>query len=220
MKRKLGLLCMILGVGLVLGAAYLLMTNQQEDTLAQESSESVMPALVQQIREKTEATMPESDTQPEPQWQPELELNKPVELLTEEEKKMTEVVIGGIPYIGYLSIPKLGLELPIISTWSGSLLKLAPCRYVGTVRGENLVLMAHNYASHFGSISQLEEGDTVTFTDMDGETTCYEVVGEDILEPTAVEEMTAGVFDLTLFTCTYGGKHRITVYCNQTDPQA
>lgn len=211
MKRKLGMACMVLGIGLVLCAAYLMMINQQEDTIAQESSEGVMSALVQQVRENTKETLSESDTMPE------LELYKPVNLLTEEEKKMAEVMIDGIPYIGYLSIPKLEQDLPIISTWNYSLLKVAPCRYVGTVRGENLVLMAHNYASHFGKISQLETGDTITFTDMDGEITCYEVVGEDILAPTAVEEMTAGVFDLTLFTCTYGGKYRVTIYCDQID---
>lgn len=208
MKRKLGLACMILGVGLVLGAACLLMLNQRENTLAKESSEGVMTALVQQIQENAKETLPESELP---------ELYKPVELLTEEEKRMTEVMINGMPFIGYLSIPKLSLELPIISNWSSLLLRAAPCRYAGTVLGEDLVLMAHNYDSHFGKISQLEEGDTVTFTDMDGNITCYEVVGKDILDPTAVEEMTAGVFDLTLFTCTYGGKQRHTVYCDKID---
>lgn len=211
MKRKLGIVCMILGIGLVLGAVYLSMFNQQEDASAQKSSESVMPVLIQQIQENTKETLPASETMPE------LEVYKPMNLLTEEEKKMTEVVIDGIPYIGYLSIPKLGLDLPIISTWNYQRLNVAPCRYAGTVRGENMVLMAHNYTSHFGKISQLEAGDTITFTDMDGEFTCYEVVGEDVLDSTAVEEMTAGVFDLTLFTCTYGGKYRLTVYCDQID---
>lgn len=209
MRRKLGFVCMMLGIGLVLGAAYLLTINQQDDTFAQESSEYVMSTLVQQIHESTKERLPVSDIIPEP--------HKPANLLTEEEKKMTEVVIDGIPYIGYLSIPKLELDLPIISNWSYPMLRKAPCRYVGTVRGEDLVLVAHNYASHFGKLSQLEAGDSVTFTDMDGEITCYEVVGEDILPPIAVEEMTAGIFDLTLFTCTYGGKHRFTIYCDRVD---
>ena len=130
---------------------------------------------------------------------------------------MTEVTINGVSYIGYLSIPSLQLDLPIASTWSNQLLRKSPCRYFGTVRGEDLVLMAHNYAVHFGKISQLELGDRVVFTDMDGETTYYEVVGEDILVPTAVSEMTSGDFDLTLFTCTYGGEYRVTVYCDKID---
>ena len=75
--------------------------------------------------------------------------------------------------------------------------------------------MAHNYASHFGGLSELSEGDNVFFTDMDGIVTMYEVVAQDILDPYAVEEMTSGEFDLTLFTCTYGGQSRVTVYCDR-----
>jgi sortase A len=128
---------------------------------------------------------------------------------------MTEVEIDGHTYIGYLSIPKLELELPIMADWSYPKLQISPCRYTGSVRGEDLVLMAHNYASHFGGLSKLSEGDSVIFTDMDGIITAYEVVAQDVLDPYAVEEMTSGDFDLTLFTCTYGGKSRVTVYCDR-----
>jgi len=62
---------------------------------------------------------------------------------------------------------------------------------------------------------QLRTGDVITFTDMNGVTVRYEVVALDILQPTAVEEMTSGEFDLTLFTCTYGGKTRVTVRCDR-----
>ena len=78
--------------------------------------------------------------------------------------------------------------------------------------------MAHNYSSHFGGLSQLSEGDSVIFTDMDGVTTNYQVVAQDILAPYAVEEMTSGDYDLTLFTCTYGGQSRVTVYCDIVSP--
>jgi len=211
MKSKLGVVCIILGVALMLGAVFLYQSNRAEDQVAQEAVVDVMPQLVEQIREHTvqEETVPESEVIPE------LELQIPVELLTEEDKKMTEVEISGNRYIGYLSIPDLGLDLPIMSTWSYPKLNIAPCRYTGSVRGEDLVLMAHNYNSHFGRISQLDLGDTVVFTDMDGNVVQYEVVGEDLLDPTAVEEMTSGDFDLTLFTCTYGGGSRVTVYCDR-----
>lgn len=100
---------------------------------------------------------------------------------------MTEVEIDGHLYIGYLSVPVLELELPVMSGWDYPSLQIAPCRYSGTVRGEDLVLMAHNYVKHFGNIDQLEPGDAVLFTDMDGVTTGYEIVAVDILAPSAVE---------------------------------
>ena len=94
-------------------------------------------------------------------------------------------------------------------------LRIAPCRYSGSVRGEDIVIMAHNYASHFGGLSKLSEGDNVIFTDTNGTPTVYEVVAMDVLAPYAVKEMTAGDFDLTLFTCTYAGQSRVTVYCDR-----
>lgn len=201
---------MVLGAALVFGALLLSRSNQREDTAAREAVMDVMPQLVQQIRENTasEETVSEAYTIPES------ELQIPVELLTEEDKEMTEVEINGNQYIGYLSIPVLGLELPIMSSWSYPKLNIAPCRYTGSVRGEDLVLMAHNYSSHFGKLPQLDLGDMVEFTDMDGVITRYEVVGKDVLDPAAVEEMTSGDFDLTLFTCSYDGKSRVTVYCD------
>lgn len=209
MKSKLGVFLIVLGLALLLGAAFLYYNNRTEDRVAQNAVVDVMPQLVEQIQKNTalEETMPEAI--------PEQNLQIPVELLTEEDKAMTEVEINGRWYIGYLSIPNLGLDLPIMSDWSYPKLNVAPCRYTGSVRGEDLVLMAHNYNSHFGRISQLNLGDSVFFTDMDGNTIGYEVVGEDLLDPTAVEEMTSGDFDLTLFTCTYGGGSRVTVYCDR-----
>ena len=201
---------MVLGVLLILGAAALSWWNQKEDNDVQKAAVQIMPQLVQQIRENTVA----ETVGPQDAFVPELELQKPVALLTEEDKKMTEVEIDGNLYIGYLSIPALNMELPIMSDWSYAQLQIAPCRYHGSIRGEDLVLMAHNYRSHFGYINRLELGDQVIFTDMDGKTTVYTVVGQDILDPSAVEVITAGEYDLTLFTCTYGGASRITVYCD------
>ena len=206
MKRKFGIFCMVLGMGLMIGALLLSRANRQEDIVAQEAAVDVLPQLVQQIVEKTRE---------EPELPLDVALNIPQEYLTPEDLAMTEVEVDGNLYIGYLSIPDLGLSLPIMSTWSYPQQKIAPCRYTGSIRGEDLVLMAHNFSSHFGYISQLELGDHVSFTDMDGVTSRYEVVGKDLLEPTAVEEMTSGDFDLTLFTCTYGGASRVTVYCNR-----
>ena len=198
-KSKVGILCIISGVLLILGAVTLAWWNQREDNAAMKAAAQIMQQIQGSIDVNTES---------------ELELQKPLELLTEEEKKMKEVEIDGNLYIGYVSIPALNIELPVMSSWSYEQLRISPCRYSGSLRGEDLVLMAHNYKSHFGTIDKLEIGDNVFFTDMDGKTTAYAVVGTDILNPSAVETITAGEYDLTLFTCTYGGSNRATVYCD------
>lgn len=131
--------------------------------------------------------------------------------------EMTEVEIDGYRYIGYLSIPNLEIELPVMSDWSYPQLKIAPCRYYGSTKTENLVIAAHNYSQHFGGIDALKQGDAVYFTDMDGCVSSYQVLEVIILDPDAVEQMVHSGYALTLFTCTYGGGSRVTVRCNAVD---
>lgn len=53
----------------------------------------------------------------------------------------------------------------------------------------------------------------ITFTDVDGNMFGYEVIELETLSPFAIEEMTGGNWDLTLFTCTVGGQYRVTARC-------
>ena len=121
--------------------------------------------------------------------------------------------VDGNDYIGVISIPSINIELPIISEWSYPRLKAAPCRYCGTLYQRNLVICAHNYRRHFGHIKDLRIGDSVFFTDMDGFVFRYKVTEVLTLDPMAIEEMRTGDWDLTLFTCTLGGRTRVTVRC-------
>ena len=115
------------------------------------------------------------------------------------------------------SLPAISLELPVIDQWSYESLRLAPCRYSGSAYTHNLVILGHNYAGHFRELKKLQPGDAVTFTDMDGNVFSYEVMALETLAPTAVEEMTEGDWDLTLFTCTVGGTTRLAVRCEALD---
>lgn len=128
-------------------------------------------------------------------------------------RELPTVTIDGLDYVGTLKIVALDLELPILAEWSYPNLRVAPCRYAGTPYAQNFVIAAHNYASHFGGLNQLQEGDSVVFTDVDGNAFTYQVYAVEVLDPTAVDEMTAGEFPLTLFTCTLGGATRVTVRC-------
>jgi sortase A len=130
---------------------------------------------------------------------------------------MPQEQIDDQDYIGRLEIPTLDLELPIISEWSYKSLKIAPCRYSGSAYDGNFVILAHNYSSHFGRLMELSIGDEITFTDMDGNIFTYEVTEKEILQPEDVEEMESGDWDLTLFTCTVGGKSRVTVRCEKKE---
>ena len=134
------------------------------------------------------------------------------------EMEMPEVSIPGLEEagcIGIIEIPSINIKLPVLSTWSYSLLKKAPCRYTGSIYLDNMVIAAHNSDAHFKKISNLQEGDIVTFTDAVGNVFTYTVAGIELLQPDEVENMTNGQWPLTLFTCTYGGASRVTVRCEK-----
>ena len=193
---------MILGAVLLLAALSLFLRNRQEDAQAAASVEALLPQIHAQIAaaEAAAETAAEDAAPPDP-FDP----------------TMTEIVIDGYAYIGYLSIPSLGLELPVMSAWDETRLKIAPCRYAGSTKSDDLVIAGHNYRRHFSPLKQLVPGDAVYFFDMDGVCSAYEVVVLETLPPAAVEDMTAGAYDLTLFTCTYGGQNRFTVRCDRIE---
>lgn len=107
-----------------------------------------------------------------------------------------------------------------MSSLSYPKLKIAPCRYAGSAYLNNLVIAAHNYERHFGGLKRLTVGDAVRFTDVDGNVFNYTVVELEQLEPYQAAEMRSGEWDLTLFTCTLGGQHRVTVRCVRTEDTA
>lgn len=115
--------------------------------------------------------------------------------------------------IGFIHIPSINCKLPIINEFSYDNLNYSPCRYFGSAYQKNLVIAAHNYLSHFGYLQNLNVGDKVYFTDIYNNEFVYKVALLEILTPQDVEEMCSGEWDLTLFTCTYGGQFRTTVRC-------
>ena len=110
----------------------------------------------------------------------------------------------------------LELTLPVAGDWSYALLDLAPCRYAGSAYLDDLVILGHNYRGFFRDLSQLQPGDTVFFTDTDGNRFSYAAADFEQLRLSQTEDMLAGDWDLTLFTCTTGGRARCAVRCVRT----
>lgn len=183
MKNKIGTIFMCFGIVLLTAALSLFLFNQDEAYKADKASKDVLAQM-------------HFDGTPDPY-----------------NTEMTVVEIDDNGYIGYLSIPNLNINVPVMSEWDYERLKTAPCRYYGSTKTNDLVIAAHNYFCHFGKISELKPGDKISFTDMDGTVTDYQVDAIDILSPAAVKEMTNGEYDLTLFTCTYGAQSRVAVRC-------
>lgn len=210
-KKVFGVALIIIGAMLVLSAIGLVGYNYYESSKAGEASAEVLPDVKDYIENaKTDGVLPtikpdigqsgdEAATESEP--------------VTEPSTGMANANFGGYDYIGVLSIPSLSLELPVMSDWDYARLKLAPCRYYGSVYTNDLVIAAHNYATHFGNLKNLKPSDLVIFTDMNGVEYKYEVICIDELRPNDISGMINGVYDLSLYTCTLGGRTRVTARC-------
>ncbi|MCD7741251.1 MAG: sortase [Ruminococcus sp.] len=125
------------------------------------------------------------------------------------------IEIDGYDYIGIVSIPSLGVELPVQSGWDHGNLKLAACRFDGTADSGDLIIAAHSYTAFFKSIDKLNSGDEVYYTELDGTTKAYEVQWSELINDSDDDMMLDGSddWDLTLFTYTWSGSQRVTVRC-------
>ena len=206
---KQGKICTAIGVLLLAAALLLTAYNLWSDVMADVIAGKVLERLASDMEENvdTSPSVPIYDEESEDVYIPDYILNPAM--------AMPEDQIDGQTYIGILEIPALSLSLPVISAWSYPNLKIAPCRYAGSVYLDNMVIAAHNYQSHFGKLETLSQNDEVSFTDMDGNVFAYKVAEIEALSPYAIEEMTAGDWDLTLFTCTVGGQSRMAVRCER-----
>lgn len=191
MPKKIGIAIVTIGAVLIFSALLLFLHNRHEDIQAGREAES----LLERIEAAMDTTEPPYCTPLAPQ--------------------MPTVMLDGYEYVGYIEIPALNLKLPIMSEWSYSRLKIAPCRQFGSSRTDDLVIAAHNYKSHFGHLKDLSAGDIVVFTDMDHITNSYSVEKIETLKPNEVGAVQHSGYDLVLYTCTKGGETRVTVFCNR-----
>ena len=94
--------------------------------------------------------------------------------------------------------------------------KYTPARFSGTITENSIVIGAHRIDSHFGMIDTLDGGDAVILLDVDGQEHEYQVSEIETVSPTRTLSVVHSGYDLTLFTCTYGGRSRVIVRCMRT----
>ena len=178
--------------------------EQLIDTMPPPAAAPAQPGVAQDNRPTAPASTPTPQTETEI---PDFILNP--------EMEMPEKYIDGMYYIGILTVPAIDLELPVAASWSYDALRLAPCRFTGSAYTDDLVIAGHNYTTHFASLHSLQQGDILSFTDVDGNVFTYRVAETEILGENAVAEMTGSGYALSLFSCTVGGQYRVTVRCER-----
>lgn len=209
-KNRIGNILKGAGLILVTAAMLLLVYNLWDGHRARESEEAILAEYLQENKKASES--PDASDKEDEQNIPDYILNPDMDM-----PEYTLKSLGDVACIGILEIPALNLELPVISSWSYSSLRLAPCRYSGSAYKGNLVIAAHNYQSHFGGLRTLPEGSEVFFTDAVGNRFSYYVAVTEALTPWSVDDMTSGEWPLTLFTCTLDSQNRVTVRCEYSE---
>ena len=209
MRKQIGIGCIVFGLLCLMTAIGFVVYNRWEADHGQKASQILLESVQENIHEKQpETESPGNET----------EDTIAVDIQESTLHQMQTVPAGNYDSIGILSIPVLELELPVLTEWSYEKLRNAPCHYYGSYYEPDFVIAAHNFPAHFGRLSQLQPGDLVLFTNVEGTVYCYEVVLLETLLPTATEEMITSGFDLSLYTCTPGGSNRVTVRCRTVTP--
>lgn len=125
-------------------------------------------------------------------------------------------------YESILTIPKIGIEYPVLSDTDDELLKISLNKFWGGSPNSvgNYCIVGHNYKSGkmFGKLSQIYNGDKVYLKDLSGKTVEYQVYDRYIVYPEDVactSQITNGLREMTLITCTNQGKQRLIIKCRE-----
>ncbi len=189
LKGMLVWLPVVVGFSVTIAGVSIYGTNDYKDKLAGERSER----LTQVMKSEEKSQIAEADSNP---------------------GELAKKYVDGYYIVGTVEIPKTGISLPVIDEWSYDKLQTAPCRYSGSVREGNFIILAHNYRSHFKSIQQLNEDDVIKFTDVNNKVYTYTVCQRETLNKRELDRLVGTSYDLTLFTCNNQGTARCVVRCN------
>lgn len=198
-KNRLGKFLVILGAVLLLASLSLVLWNNYESLRAENAANAVLSKLLDKMPE----TVKSSDA----------EAKKIDEYVSEDESYVPTIEVDGNLYIGVVYIPSIETELPVMKDLTYKNLSIAPCRYYGSIQHENLIIAAHNYATFFDRIQELNPGDEIIFVTADGISYEYEVIQSELIDGgnSYIMRDNQDNWDLTLFTCTWSGYSRVTV---------
>lgn len=219
-KKMRGWLCIVLGVIMLAAAGGLHLIQEKQDKLAGQNSAILLEKMREEILYGYSTPValpatraPQESAAPAEAPQEELPEGSAEPSAEEEQAELPVMELYGYSLMGILSAPSVEVELPILGEWNYSLLQIAPCRYSGSVEGEDLILLGHNFKSHFDSLKNIALDDPVEFLGADGTLHKYTVAEIELLHKTDVDKLERDEYALTFFTCTKGGEHRLVIRC-------
>ena len=201
-KRLVCCLFVLIGTALILCAGVWTFDNAMDNAAAGRYAQGLL--------EKTEEIIENSSVKGENST---LDLSYTPDYILDPSRPMPEAEVDGKRCVGTISLPSLDLILPVQSSCNEAQMLASPGIYCGSIYTNDCIIAGHNFTAHFGRLDRLIPGDTVLFTDMDGNNFLYQVASLETVDGTDVEGAKSGNWDLTLLTCTLSGRSRILVRC-------
>ncbi len=112
---------------------------------------------------------------------------------------MPMLEIDGMNFIGIIEIPAFNITLPVYSTWNTAKLSKFPCRYMGSVYNNTLIIGGSDNKGQFDFMKIISENDYVFFTDTTGMRYSYRVDNIEISKDASTESLKGEKGDLIFF---------------------
>ena len=154
MKKEKGLVmqkvCIVLGVALLLGAITTLALWRWGIRNSEKQAASYVSTL-QALLPKPQDAVPEA----------------------RRDNTMSVLSVDGTDFVGMIEIPRYGSVLPVGAKWGKS--SKYPCRFDGSVYDGTLQIGATTQKGQYDFYRDLSVGDTVVYTDMEGNRYTYRI---------------------------------------------
>ena len=132
--------------------------------------------------------------------------------LSRQDNAMPMLSLDGTDFVGILELPNLDLALPVGGNWGDA--NRHPCRLDGSVYDGTLQIGGTSQKGQFDAYRDLSVGDTLYFTDMEGNRYAYRISQmryESHADQTALQQNDAA---LTLFIKNIYGFDYLIVFCD------
>ena len=128
---------------------------------------------------------------------------------------MAALSVDGLDFVGILELPRYGSILPVCGNW-GRVFQY-PCRFGGSIYDGSLQIGATTQAGQYSFYREISVGDTVMFTDMEGNRYAFQVAAmryEKHIDQATLQHQDA---TLTLFVKNIYSFEYLIIFCENAE---
>ncbi len=210
-KRSVGSVFLIFGIVMIAAALVLIMMYEKREYEAGHNAEMLMEEFVH--AEKPDSSVPIIYPLPDTETASD---DGAADVQPTVIPEMATADYNGLQMLGVIRIPDCGIELPVLDNWDMTILDYAPCRYSGNIYAGDLIIMGHNYTTHFKPLKKIQPGAKIEFESVDGQVWQFEVDCTDSIHRDK-PELLPSEHELILFTCEEYGVYRFVARCSFID---